>query len=454
MPARRISPAALFAIIAGFLVLRAALFAFTTAGEYGLYQRYADAVRETSLAELYRTQDIEYPPLAVLFGVPAACLADILPAGSERLTAWRPNDTRGVAGARYEVALGVVLFAFDLACLALVFVIARHVYPIEGPVGHTIRLAVYVVTTTASGLILYDRQDLVVGLVPLVAIRAFLRNWSVVAYAVLTLGVAYKLVPLLLFPLWVFAFAASRAAPTYTRGFLRTVVKESAVAGLILALYPIFSYFVWGDRSFLFLTFHSARGLQLEAPITWLVFLFDPATEVGFAYCSHTLRGGLSDRMAVAASLAMMVVAVLSVIVCGRGFWRATTAAQPPNRNELVTHLVAGSLLMWMGFILFNKVGSPQYLLWPAPLVPLMSWRGSGRWCAVVLVLGMVLTTVIFPCCYPIVRGDYTDDPETWTGPTRAGLALLFAKSLTLALGFVWLVSIVWRHCPAPATAR
>jgi hypothetical protein len=487
MPPRHISPATLFALVAGFLLLRAVFFAFTTAGEYDLYKRYADVVRESSLSELYRTQDIEYPPLAVLFGVPPGYLADVLPAGAERLVDWRPNDViGGEAGARYEVALGIVLFAVDLACLALVFLIARRIYPTEGSGKRIIRLVIYVAATSASGVILYDRQDLVVGLVPLLAIVAFLRGWSGTAYAILTLGVAYKLVPLLLFPLWVFAFAAnrsgptstrdfvfsamtkllfplrvlafelsrsaasrsagSRSAPTNTRDFLIAVAKESLVAGLILAAYPVISYLLWGDRSFLYLTFHSARGLQLEAPVTWLVFLFDPATEVGFGYCSHTLRGALSDRTAVAASLAMMVVAVLSVIVCGRGFWRAATAAQPPNRNELATHLVTGSLLMWIGFILFNKVGSPQYLLWVAPLVPLMTLRGSNWWCAAVLVLSMVCTTLIYPCCYPVVRGDFTDDPETWTGPTVGGLFLLFAKSLTLTVGFVWLAVSVWRN--------
>jgi hypothetical protein len=440
-------------LLVGFLLLRAGLFVFTTAGEYYLYETYANEVRETSLAALYKAKDVEYPPLAVLFGVPATYITDILPAGAARLTAWRPNPTRGPEETRneverYEVALGIELFAFDIACLVLVYILARKIYPAEDQVTRIIRLGIYVAATTASGMILYDRQDLVVGLVPLLAIAAFLRNWSGVAYAILMIGTAYKLVPLLLFPLWVFAFAAQRSAPGSTRSFVLAVLRESAIAGLILAMYPIFSYFVWGERSFLFLTFHSARGLQLEAPITWIVFLLDHDTAVGYGYFSHTLRGTLADRTAVALSMAMMLVAVLSVIVCGRGFWRAATTKQPPDRNELATHLVAGSLLMWMGFILFNKVGSPQYLLWPAPLVPLLSLKGSNRWCIAVLILGMVCTTLIFPCLYPQVRGDYTDDPYTWTGPTVLGIILLVAKSIVLTVGFVWLAVIVWRNCP------
>ena len=72
--------------------------------------------------------------------------------------------------ARYEVALGAALFAVDVACLVLVGLVARRAYPEEGPVALAGRMAAYVAATTACGLILYDRQDLVVGLFPLLAL--------------------------------------------------------------------------------------------------------------------------------------------------------------------------------------------------------------------------------------------------------------------------------------------
>ena len=43
--ARALPPAALAAFIAGFLIIRAFLFAFTTAGEFALYRDYAIGVR-------------------------------------------------------------------------------------------------------------------------------------------------------------------------------------------------------------------------------------------------------------------------------------------------------------------------------------------------------------------------------------------------------------------------
>ena len=150
------------------------------------------------MAELHKSRDVEYPPLATLFGVAVLYLAEALPEGAERLTALRPEETRGAGPARDEVALGLVLFAVDVACLAFVYFLARRVYPDDDRAKLLARLALYVAATTAIGLILYDRQDLVVGLVAVMMLAAFVRGWSLAAYAVLAIGVAYKLVPLLL----------------------------------------------------------------------------------------------------------------------------------------------------------------------------------------------------------------------------------------------------------------
>ena len=93
------------------------------------------------------------------------------------------------------------------------------------------------------------------------------------------------------------------------------------------------------------------------------------------------------------------------------------------------------------------KVGSPQYLLWLAPLVPLLPLRprGADRYWAVLLLAGMVVTTLIFPCLYEEVKGERRGDELLWAGPTAIGLALLAAKSFLLGAAFIWLAVLVWR---------
>ena len=162
------------ALAAGFVLFRAALFAVTTGTEYQLYLDHGSAARTDTIAGLYESRDVEYPQLATAFEAVVGALADRLPDAPARLVAWRPNkqEERYLAGPpaeqlrgdRYEAALGLVLFAVDLACLLLVHQIARRAYPAEGPARRTGRLVAYALFTGACGLILFDRQDLVVAL--------------------------------------------------------------------------------------------------------------------------------------------------------------------------------------------------------------------------------------------------------------------------------------------------
>src|SRR5439155_4781736 len=109
------------------------------------------------------------------------------------------------SGDRYEAALALVLFAFDAWCLWLVYAIARRVYPNDDVVARAGRLFGYTVTTGLCGLIMYDRQDIIVAWLALLAIWALVVGRPRLGYAILALGAAYKLVPVLLLPVWVMA---------------------------------------------------------------------------------------------------------------------------------------------------------------------------------------------------------------------------------------------------------
>src|ERR1700761_4006471 len=140
-------------LVVGFLAFRAALFAVTTASEYSLYWDYGEAARHTSLAELSRTRDVESPQLAVLFGSLAGVVADALPTGIGWLRGLRPEEGRGEGLERYEVALGLVLFALGVSCLGLVSFTARRVPRDDSTPRRAGRLALYVAFSGAQGLI-------------------------------------------------------------------------------------------------------------------------------------------------------------------------------------------------------------------------------------------------------------------------------------------------------------
>ena len=470
-------PAVLYAaFVVGFLLVRAGLFAVTTAGEYRLFRDYGDAARTAGVAELYRTRNVEYPHLAVLFGTIPGWLADRLPDWAPVLVRARHYKTQypyteespaeREAGDRYEVALGLVLFGVDVASLALVWLVARRAYPDESSLARVGRLAGYVLFTSSVGAILYDRQDPVVALAALLALLALAEGRPRVGYAVLVLGAAYKLVPVLLLPVWVFAAAAVRPG-----NFWRRVAVEALIAGAMLAAWPALTYLLGGgERGFGFLGYHSARGLQLEAPIAWPVFLLDPAARVDAGYGSYNVTGALAARGAELAKWLMLLSVPLTVGLALRGFRCAASVVGPvsnrpeppagwkpaprPTHAALVPHVVAASLLVWFAFIAANKVGSPQYLHWVMPLVPLLPLRSRAErgWAALVFLAGG-LTTLIFPCFYQWTFGErLPTEPATWAGPNAVTLFLLAARSVTIIGAAGWLGWLVWSrpHVPSP----
>ena len=192
-----------------FLVTRAAIFfAATSATDSIVYYQYGVKARSASVATLFQRADAEYPQLAVVFSAGVGWVADQLPEGVERVISARRSKPPDLGTARFQVALGIVLFAIDLAALLLIARLTRG----DDPHTRTWRLGLYVAITAALGPILYDRLDLMVGVAALLAVAAAARGWPAVGYVLLTAGAAFKLVPVLLMPVLVLHSAAPLAA--------------------------------------------------------------------------------------------------------------------------------------------------------------------------------------------------------------------------------------------------
>ncbi|MFO0803860.1 MAG: hypothetical protein U0791_12165 [Gemmataceae bacterium] len=442
------------AVVVAFLLTRVLFYLITTAGEYRLFKSYGDDVREQSLGDLYRNRDIEYPHLAVGFGAVVGWVADHSPGFLKHTVRLRPNkfeipyaeesEAQHDADDQYEATLGLVLFIVDAWCFWLVFAIARRIYPSDSPPVRALRLFAYVLFTSSCGLILFDRQDLVLAWVALLAVWCLAADYARLGYAVLAFGAAYKLIPVLLLPVWCIAGATAKCPPGVTP--LRWVLgigKEAVIAGAMLAAWPLLTYFCGGgERGFLYLTWHTKRGLQLEAPAAFPVLLVDSTVEFGSSYGSFNLRGELPDRVARFMGLMMPLSSLAGMAVAARGFW------QRRDGRDLVPWAVVSAMLIWLAFIAFNKVGSPQYMLWIAPLAPLLPWRTLTEWkWAAVLLLGFFDTMVIYPCRYraDLVGDVLYEDPRTWYGPSTFGVVLLGIKSVIVVACSVAYFAIAWR---------
>jgi len=433
----------LVAVLPAFVITRLTIFLMATAAtDSQLYYQYGVAARVASVDTFFRVHDVEYPQLAVLFMAGVGVVADALPTGAERVISARPDIPINVGLARFQVALGLVLGALDMGMLIQIARLARTASPCD-PRTQTWRLGVYVAATAALGPIMFDRLDLVVGAAALFAVSALGAGRPLIAYALLTAGAAFKLVPVLLFPLFVLSAAAQRGGR-----FWPAVARESGAAFLVLAAWPVLAVlFGGGDRAFVYVKYHAERGVELGSSYAAPLLLV-PGARVGESYSSRDVRGPFTAQVAKAAQVLTLVAVGAAVLVAGRAIRRSSGADRVPA-------LVGGCVLVWLAFVLTNKVGSPQYLLWIAPLVPLLPLRtGTERIWAIGFVTAGLLATLMYPYLWPAVHGPpVPDQPDTWAGPTAIGFVLLFARWSVVIVLTGYLAYRMWWCHSAPELA-
>jgi hypothetical protein len=179
--------------------------------------------------------------------------------------------------------------------------------------------------------------------------------------------------------------------------------RRAVVAAIGAAVSVGVAVLVWGAGGIRyltgFITMQSGRALQLEAPVTtpwvWLASVGRPDTIIyqNQAIATREVFGPgtviAAEVMTPLMFLAVATVLVLLLVGLRRG--------ADPSRL-----LLLGALSLVGAFIVFNKVGSPQYMLWLVPIVVVGATHAWAHWrAAAYLMLAIsVLTTLIFPVFY------------------------------------------------------
>ena len=186
-----------------------------------------------------------------------------------------------------------------------------------------------------------------------------------------------------------------------------------------------------------FVTEQTDRALQLEAPVTtpwvWLATLghHDTVIYENFAIATREVSGpgaGLVASLMTPVMFGAIAAIFVLMVIAQR---RQADAA------EL---LLLGSLALVSAFIVFNKVGSPQYMLWLVPIVAVGVGHSWAAWRvpAVLMLAISGLTTLIFPIFYlPLIDGDLFS------------LLLLTARNALLVLLLGWSVVALARFAHA-----
>jgi hypothetical protein len=283
-------------------------------------------------------------------------------------------------------------------------------------------------------------------------------GWS---FAVLALAIAYKLVPVLLAPVWtVGALPASWPHHGSKKlGWLLPLLVRTAalLAAIGLAFLPGMLY--GGSPALDFIRYHQDRGIEVES-VYGLVLLF--ASLCGYpielfdAYGSYNVRGGLSPLLTVVATgLVVTLLAAGSVWLLLSFLRRPPEATATPCQTLAQVYprlFISWTFLFLLVAVALSKVLSPQYLLWLLPLAALLPFSVWQRrvilWSFLPLSL---LTTLIYPVLfYRHLVGlvPSPDGREILNGPTVTGVALLAVRDLALIALGVFTASLVLRQRP------
>jgi uncharacterized membrane protein len=221
------------------------------------------------------------------------------------------------------------------------------------------------------GSLILSRFDLWPALLLVAALAGLLAGRDSIGWAFLGAAVAAKLWPLVVVPpalLWSFRRGRGR----------------SALAGALVAAFAFVPFALLApDGVWHTLSSQASRPLQVESLGAAFLTTFGHP-HVVTSHGSQNLAGHGALDAALSAVGTIAVIAVWIVFALG-----------PVTRDRFVRYAVAAV----GAFVAFDKVLSPQYLLWLIPLVPLVRGR-RGLAATALLTVACVLTQVWFPQRY------------------------------------------------------
>jgi hypothetical protein len=397
------------------------------------------------------SKSVEYPPLALVSVILPSLFMERLPEEEAPLTV-----VQYVRRYRLQIAL------YDLLTFLLLGVLVRRWYAQESVRERTERLLIYVLSGAILGYMLYDRLDLTLGALLLLAVALLTGSrYYLGSFLVLAAAIWFKLIPLVLIPIWVLAslpadiLGSKGEPPQWGRAGL-AIAMRLGILGALIALIVLPFYLAAGPSCWSFLAYHTDRGLEVESTYASILMALGPlghTFELYFSHGSFNLRSPLSPLLT---QLSVVVMAGCFLFALGlviRAFFhfarsREWVGSRPTRLGQLRPDLViVSTLLFLMVLMVASKVLSPQYLLWLVPLVPLVPLAGTKRrvflWGFLAL---CALTTALMPFLFRVHILGMEKLPSgklVLHGPTLLGTSGLLARNLLVVAYVVGLAGVL-----------
>jgi hypothetical protein len=355
---RRVLYAALALFLVSFTLLHYGFYDRRLILDTHEYHRFGLAIVDGQVP--YRDFRVEYPPGALpTFALPAV---------------GRPGFE--LFNSDFQILMGLCAAG---ALIAMAYALQALRAP---PTRLAAALGFFAVAPLVLGSVLIYRYDLWPAALAVGGLSAILGGRGRLGFAGLGLGMAAKVFPGVLVP-------PAVAYVWRTRGRREALVcLACALAALAVVVVPFLVLApggVWNT-----IERQGSRPLQIESLGSGILLA---AHQVGglhlrmvTSHGSQNLAGSLPDALGTAESV-LLPLALL-------GIWTAA-ALGPATRERLVRYSAASVT----AFVAFDKVLSPQFMIWLLPLVPLVRGR-RGLIASGLLGLALILTQLWFPIRY------------------------------------------------------
>ena len=257
------------------------------------------------------------------------------------------------------------------------------------------------------------RIDAIAAAIAVIGVVAFARGKLITAVTLFTLGAWIKIWP---FALAVAAFIADK----------QRKVMAYAFSGVI-ALVFLFAFFAGGNSSVLSFVFTQGdRGIQIESPIAtvWLWLAKLKLANAGIYFDKEIITNQISGDLVDVFSKLMtpIMFGALAITV-----WLGIKAYKAGvERNSI---FAAVALTAVLDLIVFNKVGSPQFMCWIA--VPVVAWIYFGEKISMLPAIAIGAIALLTNLVYPIFYLDLM-------GLGDLSVSLLTIRNLLLIALLVW----------------
>ncbi|MFH1662754.1 MAG: glycosyltransferase 87 family protein [Chloroflexota bacterium] len=339
-------PFIVFAILHAIILLAIyTVFDYNVMG-HGFEQSIAQKMLDGNMP--YRDFLIEYPPLALLsFLLPALPSPDL---------------------AVYSSLFALEIYLIDLVVLFILWKLASR---LKLKVWYV--LGAYTLCLVAVGTLVTGRFDMLPTALVMVALYAFINGKNKTAWAFLALGLATKLYPIIIAPLFALYLLRQRQ--------YRQLVQGVVVFGVVVLALNLPWVFMNADGYWYSLEYHMLRGLHSESSYGSIILLGQAMglTQVSadMTYGSWNIISPLADAMAKYSFYITAAFLLSAYGLYARRLWQKPKdeGGGVVLNNEAIKQLLLFSMLVMLIMLLTSKVFSPQYLIWICPLLPLVLER-------------------------------------------------------------------------------